>query len=125
MVAAGDEEDGIELARLFLERGSEAEISEYVLMAAACNPYQGSEIMQLLLKQTKTANLTENVLICAAQYFEPTFVPELLEHSKTKVITGSLLEAAAANLYWGGNLMTSLLAKADITDFPEDVLIKQ
>lgn len=120
LVAAGD---GMELFQMFLERRGEADISELVLMAAACNRY-GSEVMQLLLEQERAADLTEDVLICAARYSDVDLVLDLLERSEIKRITGGLLKAAAANLYCGGELVGLLLARAEITEFPENVLVE-
>ncbi|KAF6227916.1 hypothetical protein HO133_007644 [Letharia lupina] len=124
LVAAGDEDDGMELIQMFLERRGEADISELVLMAAACNRNQRSQVMQLLLEQDRAADLTEDVLICAAQYSNVDLVLEILERSEIKRITGGLLKAAAANGSCGGELMRLLLARAEITDFPENVLVE-
>ena len=123
MVAAGDAEWGFELVKMFLERKGEAEISEHVLMSAACNYNQGSQIMQLFLEENRAAELTGTVLMCAAQNSSVELVLELLDRSKTKVITGRLLEAAAANESCGGELVKLLLARAEITEFPEDVFV--
>ena len=124
LVAAGYGDDGVELLQMFLEREGEVEISEYVLMAAACNRYQTYQKMQLLLERIGAADLTEDVLLCAAQHSNIDFVQELLEHSEARVITGCLLEAAAANEVCGGELVKLLLARADITDFPENLFVE-
>ena len=124
LVAAGDEMDGAELIQMFLERGGEVRISEHVLLAVACNRNQGSRIFHLILAQIRAVDLTDDVLICAAQNFNPEFVLELLERSEAKIVTGSLLKAAAANPSYGGELVKILLPRAEITDFPEDVFIE-
>lgn len=124
LVAAADGNDGVELTQMFLEREGEVEISEYVLMAAARNRYQRYQTMQLLLERNGAADVTEDVLLCAVQHSNVDFVQELLEHSEARVITGCLLEAAAANEICGGELLKLLLARADLTGFPEDLLIE-
>lgn len=124
LVAAEDRWDGIELIQIFLEREGEAEITKYVLMAAACNHRQGFQIMQLLLEQCGAAALTGDVLICAARKCRLELVLEILERSEARVITGCLLEAAAANVSCGGKLVKLMLARAEPTDFPEDLFIE-
>ena len=125
VVAASDEMHGIELMKLFLKREGEVIISKYVLMAAACNHCQGNQIMQLLLEQNRVAELTEDVLIWVAQYCRSLdLVLELLELSESKIVTGRLLAAAAANSFCGSKLVMSLLATDEITVFPEEVFIE-
>ena len=121
VIAASDVYQGMELMQTFLDRQGEANISEYVLMAAACNKSQGYQIMRLLLEQDKVAVITGNLLICAAQYSSPDIVLNLLERSEAKFVTERLLEAAATNEKHGGDLVELLLARAEVTEFPEDV----
>ena len=121
VIAASDEYQGIEMMQTFLDRQGEANISEYVLMAAACNKSQGYQIMRLLLEQDKVAVITGNLLTCAAQYSSPDIVLNLLERSEAKFVTERLLEAAATNEDHGGDLVELLLARAEVTEFPEDV----
>ncbi|KAL9066249.1 MAG: hypothetical protein Q9161_007706 [Pseudevernia consocians] len=124
LTAAGDEQDGFELIQMFLERDDEAKISDHVLMAAACNRRQGNQIMRLFLEKDRAADLTRDVLICVAQYSNLELVLEVLECSEARVIMGRLLEAAAANVLCGGELVELLLARAEIADFPEDLFIE-
>ena len=123
VVAASDENHGIELIQMFLTRERRSEISEYVLIAAACNRKQGYEIMQLLLEQKKSVNIKEDVLICAARYSIPDLLVALLERSPAKEPMRCLLEAAAANYSYGGDIVKLLLERAKITEVPEAVLI--
>ena len=124
ILAACDKHDGIELFKFMLERNYEAEISEYVFLAAACNRSRGPEIMQLLLEQNSVAILTKDIVICAIQYSNPGQLKHILERSEVKVITVSLLKAAATNWYHGSELVRLLLARAEITSFPEEVFVE-
>ena len=124
IVAACDRFNGIKLIRLFLARDGEAKISNYVLLAAARNRFNGPEILQLLLEQNRMVVLTEDVVICAAQYFDINQLEHALECSEVKVITVRLLKTAATNIEHGAELVRLLLARAEITTFPEDVLIE-
>lgn len=124
LVAAGDIYDGAELIRMFLERGGEVEISEHVLLAVIWNHSQGSRIFQLITAQIRAVNLKDDVLIYVAQNSNTDLVLELLERSEAKIVTGSLLKAAAANFLCGDELVKILLPRAEITDFPEDLFIE-
>ena len=123
VIAASDGYQGVELMQVFLERGGEPHISEYVLMAAACNKLQGYQIMRLLAQQDNVVVVTEDVLFCAAQHSSPDLVLNILERSEAKIVMGRLLEAAAMNEFHDGDLMKLLLARAKVTQFPEDVFI--
>ena len=122
--AACDEYGGIELIKLLLERDCEVQISEYAFLAAACNPWCGLGITQLLLEQDRVAVLREDIVINAIRYFNPSGVEHILERSEVKRITVSLLKAAATNLRHGAELLRLLLARAEITSFPEDVFVE-
>ena len=124
LVAAGDKDDGAELIRIFLERGGEVEMSEHVLLAVAYNNRRGNQIFQLILEQNRVVNLTDDALIYVAQNSNTDLVLELLERSQAKIVTGSLLKAAAANFSCGDELVKILLPRAEITDFPEDLFIE-
>ena len=124
LVAAGDVYEGAELIQMFLERGGEVEISEHVLLAVVGNDSQGSRMFQLITAQIRAVDLTDDVLICAAQKSNTDLVLELLERSEAKIVTASLLKAAAANFSCGDELVKILLPRAEITDFPEDLFIE-
>ena len=124
LTAAGDEQDGFELIQMFLEREDEAKISDHVLMAAACNRSHGNQIMRLFLEKDRAADLTGDVLICVAQCSNLELVLEVMECSEARLIMGRLLEAAATNECYGGELVELLLARAEIADFPEELFIE-
>lgn len=121
VIAARDNVEGLNIVQMLLERQGDAKISEYVLMAASCNVSQGYRIMQLLLEQGGAADVTDDILICAARYCGPDLVLKLLECSETTLTAGFILEAAAANRYYGGDIIKLLLARAKITEIPEAV----
>ena len=112
------------MTQMFLERKGEVEISEYVLMAAACNRDLGYDIMHLFLEHAISVNITEDIIISALQFSSPNLVMDLLKHSEAKATTGCLLEAAVSNPYYGAELVRLLLTKEKITELPEAVFIK-
>ena len=124
LIAAASDYDGFEMTRILLERGSEVKISEFVLMAATCNRLSGYDIMQLLLEQDISIDITQDILISAVKFSSPDLVMDLLERSEVNATTGCLLEAAASNLHYGGELVRLLIRREKVIEFPEAVFIQ-
>lgn len=124
LAAARNNTEVTRVMQLFLKQGRRTEIMGDLLLAAANKKPGGSHIMQIFLEQGRTADITEDVVMHAAQNSDLDNVLKLLKRFEAKPNVGHLLRAAAANECCGGELVRLLLARADITHFPEDLFMK-
>ena len=124
LIAAACYLDGFKMTQMLLERRSKVEVSEYVLLAAACYDQSPYHIMQLLLEQDVPIDITKDVLITALQFSSYDVVTNLLERSEVKATTACLLEAAVSNSSCGDKLVRLLVTREKITKLPEAVLIQ-
>ena len=112
--AASDRRDGPgRLERLLAKGGSNYNITEAVLLAAAKN-INSEVIQQLLEKRGSDVIITEAVLQAAAENSWNSKVMELLldKGGSNIIITKAVLQAAAENS-WGSKVMELLLDKGD------------
>lgn len=115
---------GTATMRQLLDREGAAKIPEHVLITAARNIFSGSELMQMFFEQGKAPEITADLLPYAVATLKLEAVLPLLEHVETTGIIDVLLEAAAGNKSCGGELVSILLRKSNVKEFPERLLYK-
>ncbi len=103
------------IMNLLLDRAQDTKVPEDALLAAACNVFGGSEMMQIFLEKDTTLKITAEVLISSMGSSQLDVVVQLLERVEVKGIMSELLETAARNRLYGGNLVRLLLKSANNT----------